>query len=85
MEYAEQSLKLDKALELIEQALENQPENSVFLDTKGWVLHKMGRTKEALEFTQRSLNLNPQDQEIIDHLAIIQSTEDSKNITLQCT
>ena len=59
MEYADQEIKLDKALELIDKALIYQPENSIFIDTKGWILYKMGRKEESKLEIEKSLALNP--------------------------
>lgn len=59
MEYADQEIKLDEALELIDKALICQPENSIFIDTKGWILYKMGRKEESKVEIEKSLALNP--------------------------
>lgn len=59
VEYAEQNLKLDYALRLIERPLKYQPFNSFFLDTKGLILLKMSRIEEASLLFQKSIELNP--------------------------
>jgi tetratricopeptide (TPR) repeat protein len=59
MEYADQEIKLDKALKLIDRAVIYQPENSIFIDTKGWILYKMGKKEEAKLEIEKSLALNP--------------------------
>jgi len=59
MEYADQEIKLDKALKLINRALFYQPDNSIFIDTEGWILFKMGRKEEAKLEIRKSLALNP--------------------------
>jgi hypothetical protein len=46
MEYADQEIKLDEALPLIDKALVYQPENSIFMDTKGWILLRWGESKK---------------------------------------
>lgn len=68
MEYADQGLKMNKAMQLIDYALKYQPENPIFLDTKGWVLFKLGRKKEAIDIINKSLSLNPNCKETKDHL-----------------
>lgn len=45
---------LEQALVEINAAIEAM-ENDSFLDTKGWVLHRMGRNEEALEAMDKSL------------------------------
>lgn len=42
-------LDLDRALLDIDQAVERQPENYAFRDTRAWVLFQMGRPLEALD------------------------------------
>jgi len=74
MEYADQRTKLEKALTLINRALEYQPDNSIFLDTKGWILFKIGKNEEAMDFFQRSLDVNPNNREAIDHIHVIQKS-----------
>lgn len=65
MEYADQEIKLDEALAMMEKALMYQPDNSVFLDTKGWILFKMG--KKAKREIEKSLALNPDCKDTKEH------------------
>jgi Flp pilus assembly protein TadD len=62
--YAEQNLKLEEALKLADRALTSQPENSFFLDTKAWILFKMGEKALAKQLIEKSRNLNPNYLEI---------------------
>jgi tetratricopeptide (TPR) repeat protein len=70
-EYADQNIKLGKALEQINRCLKYQPENSFFIDTKGWILFKMGKVKEAKKLLEKSLELNPNSKETQDHHRIV--------------
>ncbi len=72
MDYAENEKYLNKAVGLITAALEHQPDNSYFLDTKGWILHKMGKSAEAEKVIQESLKLNPKSKETSEHLKVLQ-------------
>lgn len=47
--YAQNDRNLDEALGLIEQALQQDPDNGAYLDTKAEVLYRLGRFKEAIE------------------------------------
>ncbi len=67
-EYAEQNINLNKALDLVDQSLIYQPDNSIFLDTKGWILLKMGKTKDAEVLIHKALRLNPKCEEANIHL-----------------
>jgi len=71
MEYADQEIKLDEALAMIDKALAYQPENSVFMDTKGWILFKMGRKQEAKLEIEKSLALNPECKDTNEHYKLM--------------
>ena len=66
-EYADQNIKLENAMEKINRCLKYQPENSFFIDTKSWVLFRMGRAKEAIVLLEKSLELNPNAKETQAH------------------
>lgn len=70
-EYAEQEVQLSKAIEIINRCLMYQPENSLFLDTKGWILHKMGDDKSAKKFINDSLNFNPHGKDAREHQKLL--------------
>lgn len=44
---ANRGQKLPEALALVDRALAVEPGNPAFLDTRGWALHKLGRSSEA--------------------------------------
>jgi tetratricopeptide (TPR) repeat protein len=71
IEYAEQGVNLEKALNLINGALAYQPDNSIFLDTKGWTLYKLGEIENAKLAIQKSLELNPNCKEAQVHYKAI--------------
>jgi tetratricopeptide (TPR) repeat protein len=48
-----------EGLDLINEALVKSPENSHYLDTKGWGLFKLGRYQEALKILEKSDSLKP--------------------------
>ena len=66
---AEEGHDLDRALDLANRALQLHPENGFFLDSRGWVYFKMGRTKEALADLEKAVELTKGDAEIGEHLA----------------
>jgi tetratricopeptide (TPR) repeat protein len=43
-----------EGLELIEQALQQTPDNGAVLDSMGWALHRTGRDEEALDYLERA-------------------------------
>ena len=60
---------IDKAIELFEERYPGE-ENPNFLDTRGWILVKLGRCAEAVPVLERAAELKPNDPEIVDHLRV---------------
>ncbi len=54
---SERDLQLNRALEMSRKAIDSEKENSSYLDTYGWILHKLGKQKEALDYIQRAIDL----------------------------
>ena len=67
--WADQGEKLDLALEMIEQAVAAEPENSAFRDSLGWVYYRLGRYGEAVVELEKAVGLDEEpDPTILDHL-----------------
>ncbi len=63
------SLELDRALNLIDVALKNDPENFAYLDTLGWVLYQRGDCEGALRSLEQALLFGgTQSHEVYDHV-----------------
>lgn len=60
--------ELEKAEEMSRRTLKAEPNNPYFLDTYGWVLHKMGRNEEALKYIERSMQRDEESEEVREHL-----------------
>jgi tetratricopeptide (TPR) repeat protein len=65
--FADRNQRLDEAQQLIQKALELAPNDAFIMDSMGWVLFRLGRTREALDFLQRAFTLR-QDADIAAHL-----------------
>lgn len=65
--YAEESVNLDDALKMVEQATTIDPSNGAYLDTLGWVLFKKGMNSQAL-LTLQKAEAVLQDPIIYDHM-----------------
>lgn len=64
-----QGCDLDRALDLIDSALRNEPENYAYLDTLGWVLYKRGDFDGALRSLSQALDFcNETSHELYDHV-----------------
>lgn len=71
--FAELGVFLDRALKLVRQALTKDPENYLYLDTLGWVYHKMNNDALAQVFLKKAWNKNPHPI-IDDHLKIVEKS-----------
>lgn len=56
-----------EAYELIKKALELRPNDFYILDSMGWVLYRLGRLDEAIDYLRKALDIR-QDPEIAAHL-----------------
>jgi tetratricopeptide (TPR) repeat protein len=73
---------INEGLELIDKALNLDPDNYNYLNTKGWGLYKHGKYKEALEILQKSWDLR-REKAVYDHEAYLHLEEVKKAIANQ--
>jgi len=70
--WTQQGEHLHEALALIQQAHQVDPKNSGTLDNLGWVLFKLNRPAEGLDYARQAVQYSPQpDASIYDHLGDI--------------
>lgn len=65
--YADSGIKLDEAKEMIEKALEIEPDNGAYLDSHAWVLYKLGRYDEAIDAMNSAIERQQDDAILFDH------------------
>ncbi len=63
---ADRNLRIEEAHGLIETALKLAPDDPYIMDSMGWVLFRMGRSQEGLDYLRKAFNLRP-DAEIAAH------------------
>jgi len=67
--WAERGENLPRARELIERALELEPDSEAILDSMGWVLYQQQDYPGAVEYLQQAISKSPKpDATIYDHL-----------------
>jgi tetratricopeptide (TPR) repeat protein len=66
-----QNYKLKEAEAIAKDAIKNCPDNPALLDTYGWILFKLGKSAEAINYVNSALDLMPYDLEINNHLGDI--------------
>jgi tetratricopeptide (TPR) repeat protein len=64
---ADRTDRFQEALQLIERALEVEPEDGVIIDSFGWVQYRLGNLAKAEEYLRRALDL-VDDPEVAAHL-----------------
>jgi tetratricopeptide (TPR) repeat protein len=65
---ADRGLKLDEAEQLIRKAVALEPRAAAFRDSLGWVLHKQGRSTQAVAELEAAVRELPDDPTLLDHL-----------------
>jgi tetratricopeptide (TPR) repeat protein len=64
----DQGIKLDKAMGMIERAVELRPDSGYIIDSLGWGLYKLGRYQEAVPHLEKAAEYLSTDPIILDHL-----------------
>jgi tetratricopeptide (TPR) repeat protein len=64
---ADQTDRYDEAYVLIERALRLKPEEPAFIDSMGWVLYRLNRYEEAIDYLEQAFERFPND-EVAAHL-----------------
>jgi tetratricopeptide (TPR) repeat protein len=75
---AERNQRIPEAYSLIETALKLAPDDPFIQDSMGWVLYRMGRNKEGLDYLQRAFKQRP-DPEIAAHLGEVMWVLDQRD------
>lgn len=66
--WVDQGVNLEKALGMIERAVEQRPEDGYIVDSLGWALFRLGQFEEAAAWLEKAVELHPEDPTINDHL-----------------
>ena len=66
--YADENVHLDRALQLIEKAIQYKPNSGYIIDSLGWVYFRKGLYDKALTELKKAVELAPHDPAIAEHL-----------------
>jgi Tfp pilus assembly protein PilF len=73
--YAYSLIERDDKIELSQKysrrAIELAPDQAAYLDTYGWILFKMGNTKDAHKYIAKSLEIDGENTEVLKHMGDI--------------
>ncbi len=68
---SERGLQLERALEMVNIALENDSLNSSYLDTKGWIYFKLKDYKPAQKYIEEAIKVGGENAVMLEHLGDI--------------
>jgi tetratricopeptide (TPR) repeat protein len=66
---ANRGIRLDEATSLIQQAVQQDPNNGAYLDSLGWAYYKQNKLTEAEQYLQKAVDREGHDPTILSHLA----------------
>jgi len=66
--YADKNINLDKAKDMISQAVMAAPNDPYIIDSMGWILYRMEFYEQAVTYLERAARLRPYHMVINDHL-----------------
>jgi Tfp pilus assembly protein PilF len=66
---ANRGIRLDEATSLIQQAVQQDPNNGAYLDSLGWAYYKQNKLTEAEQYLQKAVGREGHDPTILSHLA----------------
>jgi tetratricopeptide (TPR) repeat protein len=66
--WVEQKMNLDRAQEMLRDAVRQEPDDGYIVDSLGWVYYRLGKYEDAVSYLERAVELRPQDPIINDHL-----------------
>lgn len=65
---AERGVELERALKMVQKAVDKEPENSSYLDTIGWVYLQMGNYELAKDYIHKAIEQDENNATLLDHL-----------------
>jgi tetratricopeptide (TPR) repeat protein len=67
--WTDEGIHLDEAERMIKKAVDNEPNNSAFLDSMGWLYYKQGKFADAITFLERAVaQPDGMEAEVVQHL-----------------
>jgi tetratricopeptide (TPR) repeat protein len=66
--WVDQNMHLEKAMDLIREAVRREPNNGYYVDSLGWAYYKLGKFDDAVDQLEKAVELRPEDPILNDHL-----------------
>lgn len=80
---AVRGIHLERALQMAKEAVDKQPENQAYLDTKGWVYFKLHDYEKAEHYIKKAIDLGSKSAVIHEHLGDVYSKLGKKDKALE--
>jgi tetratricopeptide (TPR) repeat protein len=81
---ADKNIRVNEAVELIQKALEQDPNNGAYLDSLGWAYYRLGRLDEAEEYLKKAVERVGKDPVVYDHLGDVYFKKDNLKEAITC-
>lgn len=82
--FADRNIRLDEAIQLIQQALNLDPDDGNILDSMGWVYFRMGQIQEAVAYLEKAAAREENHPVILDHLGDARCLQGDSKTAVQC-
>ncbi|MBN2023985.1 MAG: tetratricopeptide repeat protein [Pirellulales bacterium] len=69
--WADDNAHLERALAMVQKAVEAEPDVAAYRDSLGWALFRLGRLDEALAELERAAAADPTEGELLEHLGVV--------------
>jgi tetratricopeptide (TPR) repeat protein len=66
--WVEKGINQDRALQMLERAVQLRPNSGHIIDSLGWALFKLGKFQDSVPLLERAVELMPEDPVLLDHL-----------------
>jgi tetratricopeptide (TPR) repeat protein len=70
---ADRGVKVEEALQLIQRAVEVDPDNGAYLDSLGWALYRLGRSSAAEDALRKAVSKQGVNAVVLDHMGDVLS------------
>jgi tetratricopeptide (TPR) repeat protein len=80
---ADRGLQLQRAVKMVKEALDQQPNNTSYLDSMGWVYFRFGQYEEAERFIRKAVELGTTSAVIHEHMGDVYSKLDQKEKAIE--
>lgn len=82
--FAEKSIHLSEAYDLITRALDIKPNSGYILDSLGWVYYRQGRYESALKVLLKAVEITKDDAVIMEHLGDVYKELGAAEKAIEC-